>query len=108
MAEMTSKKTGTTPLVDVEDLAGGRVHGVTPVDIVLVKFRNGRDGKDEVRLAAVIPGGEVYFFPTRTFEQAQNWIKGAIIKKIEAQKSSSTEGSGPRTIEITEDNTTQV
>ncbi len=105
---MMSKKTGMTPVVDTEDLAGGRVHGVTSVDTVLVKFRNGRDGKDEVRLAIVIPGGEVYFFPTRTFEQAQNWIKGAIIKKMEQQKKSPGSTDKSSMIEITEDDTSQV
>ncbi len=91
-----NKKTGMTPTIDPEDLTGSKVHGAIECKTVLVKFRNGRDGKDEVRIAILIPGGEVYLFPTRAFEQAQRWLKDAIVKKLDSQK------SGPQMIDLSD------
>lgn len=95
-----------TPIVDIEDLNGGRVYGVTPCTTVLVKFRDGRTGRDEVRMAVVVPGGEMYFFPTRQFEPAQKWVRNAVVKKLEDLKI--PQSGSATTIEITEDNTSQL
>lgn len=77
-----NKKTGMTPTVDPEDLVGSRVLGVLECKTVMVKFINGRDGKEEIRLAVVIPNGDVYFFPARTFETSQKWLRDAIVKRL--------------------------
>jgi hypothetical protein len=99
--ETTNKKTGMTPIVDTEDLNGGRVHGVVPCTTVMIKFRDGRTGRDEVRLAVVVPGGEMYFFPTRQFEPAQKWIRNAVVKELEKKLKTAP---GATSIEITEVN----
>jgi hypothetical protein len=91
MTEAT--KTGMTPMVDSDDLVGSKVYGAIECKIVLVKFRNGREGKDEVRMAILVPGGEVYLFPDRTFErtQAQKWLRDAIVKRLAIKASSETQ-----------------
>lgn len=81
--ETTNKKTGMTPTIDPEDLVGSRVYGVIECKTIMVKFRNGRDGKDEVRIAVLVPGGELYLFPIRAFEESQKWLRDAIIKKLD-------------------------
>lgn len=77
------KKTGATPLVDEGQLGGGKVLGVIDVRTVLVKFRDGH-GQESVRLAAIIPGGEVYFFDNKALDlrPAQGWLKSAINEHI--------------------------
>lgn len=84
------------------------MQGVTTVTTVLVMYTDGH-GKKEVRLAAVIPGGEVYFFTNNALDTrpAQNWLKTAIIGHLKS-KLSSVETGATSMIEITEDNTTQV
>lgn len=103
------KKTGATPLVAVENLGGGRVQGVIPVTTVLVMYTDGH-GKKEVRLAAVIPGGEVYFFTNNAIDTrpAQQWLKAAIMEKLGSKPATRQEGSAVNFLDITEDNTTQV
>lgn len=83
-----------------ESLGGGKVQGVVEVTTVLVKYTDGH-GKSEVRLAAIIPGGEIYFFTNNAIDTrpVQQWMKKAILSKI---------GPGPGPIHISEDNTTQV
>lgn len=94
-----------TPLVDAESLGGGKVYGVKLVTTILVKYRDGREGKEEVRLAAVVPGGDVYFFTNGALDHrpAQQWVKTAIIKHLQNSLSGT-----PAAISITEDNTSQV
>lgn len=77
------KKTGATPLVDPGDLAGGEVLGVLEVKTLLVKFRDGH-GKEQVRLAALIPGGEMYFFDDKSINMrpAQKWLKAQVAERI--------------------------
>lgn len=77
------KKTGATPIVAIGDLGGGKVQGVTPVTTILVKYTDGH-GKKEVRLAAVIPGGEIYFFTNNAIDTrpAQQWLKTAILEHL--------------------------
>lgn len=107
MAEETMKKTGATPLVPVESLGGGKVQGVVAVTTVLVMYTDGH-GKKEVRLAAVIPGGEVYFFTNNAIDNrpAQQWLKAAVLDKLGSKVVSRQDASSM--IDITEDNTTQV
>lgn len=102
------KKTGATPLVATESLGGGKVQGVTPVTTVLVMYTDGH-GKREVRLAAVIPGGEVYFFTNNAIDTrpAQQWLKTAILGHLQSKLTKQSVGATSM-IEITEDNTTQV
>ena len=78
-----NKKTGATPLVDEDSLRGGEVLGALPVKPVLVKYRDGH-GKEEVRLAVVIPGGEVYFFEAKALDlhPAQKWLKAGVLGAI--------------------------
>ncbi len=49
----------------------------------LVRYRDGH-GQESVRLAAVIEGGEVYFFDGKALDMrpAQTWLKNAIKKEI--------------------------
>lgn len=100
---MTNKKTGTTPAVPAEDLSGGKVLGTLPVTTVLVKYADGY-GKTTVRLAVVIPGGEVYFFSNNSLDMrpAQQWLKTAVHSQLGKPGSVSMidHGSG---IQITED-----
>jgi hypothetical protein len=106
--EETSKKTGTTPLVETASLGGGKIYGVMTVSTILVKYRDGREGKDEVRLAVVVPGGEVYFFTNGALDHrpAQQWVKDGIIKYLKNSLPKTVESSP--TIDITEDKTSQV
>ena len=82
MSNEPIKKTGATPIVE-GDLGGGEVKGVIPVKTVLVSFRDGH-GKDEVKLAVVIPGGEVYFFGREALDTrpAQKWLKAAVLELV--------------------------
>lgn len=99
---------GATPIVAAEGLGGGRVQGAIPVTTVLVMYTDG-NGKKEVRLAAAIPGGEVYFFTNNAIDTrpAQQWLKTAILEHLKSQLSKQGVGATSM-IEITEDNTTQV
>jgi hypothetical protein len=110
MAEETmNKKTGATPVVSSEDLSGGKVQGVTVVTTVLVKYTDGH-GKSEVKLALVIPGGEVYFFANNALDTrpAQKWLKSAITRHLDrTQPKANGEERTPGLLEITED-TSQV
>lgn len=76
------KKTGSTPVVE-EGLSRGKVLGVVEVRTVLVKYRDGH-GAESTRLAALIPGGEVYFFDNKALDvrPAQTWLKAAIFEHI--------------------------
>lgn len=102
------KKTGATPIVAIEDLRGGRVQGVSPVTTILVKYTDGH-GKKEVRLAAVIPGGEIYFFTNNAIDTrpAQQWLKSAILDHLKTQLTKQGVGTTSM-IEVSEDRTTQV
>lgn len=81
MAEQI-KKTGATPIVE-EGLGAGEVLGVTQVRTALVRYRDGY-GEESVRLAVVIPGGEVYFYANNALDMrpAQGWIRNAVKKQI--------------------------
>lgn len=87
------KKTGMTPIVEEADLGAGSVLGVVPVNTVLVKYRDGNTGRDEVKLAVVIPDGEIYFFErvAVNLRPAQRWLKRGVIKALSATKTP-TEG----------------
>ncbi len=100
------KKTGATPLVSIGDLGGGKVQGVTTVTTILVMYTDGH-GKKEVRLAAVIPGGEVYFFTNNAIDArpAQKWMKAAIIEHLKAHLSKQGNTS---MLEISENGVNQV
>ncbi len=76
------KKTGATPLVE-GDLGGGKVLGVVDVKPVLVNYVDGH-GEKGVKLAVVIPGGEIYFFSRDSVDArpAQTWMKAAILERI--------------------------
>ena len=82
------KKTGATPIVEDEDLGGGSVLGAVPVQTVLVKYRDGH-GQESIKLAAIVPGGEVYFFSRDSLDdrQAQTWLKNGVLKKLNAGSS---------------------
>lgn len=88
MANEMNKKTGATPLPEGDALGKGKVLGVLPVDTALIKFKDGRDGKEQVRLAVVIPGGEVYFFSDKALDlrPAQSWMKDEVRRKIGERK----------------------
>lgn len=77
------KKTGATPLVEADGLGGGEVQGVLEVKTLLVKYKDGH-GKEEVRLAALIPGGEMYFFDGKALDlrPAQKWLKAGVAEHI--------------------------
>lgn len=83
--EQEIKKTGATPIVE-DGIGGGELHGVVEVKQVLAKFRDGH-GREMVRLAIVVPGGEVYFLDDRAMntKPAQSWLKNAILKKMGLQ-----------------------
>lgn len=85
-----------TPTVPTGDLSGGKVMGVLPVTTVLVQYADGYGAKT-VRLAVVIPGGEVYFFNNNSLDMrpAQQWLKTAVHAHL------AKPSSGP--LEITED-----
>lgn len=78
----TIKKTGATPTVE-EGIGGGELLGAIPVKTVLVRYRDGH-GKEEVKLAAVIPGGEIYFFGRDAIDTrpVQTWLKKAVIEAV--------------------------
>lgn len=82
MPQEPIKKTGATPIVE-GDLSGGKVHGVVPVKTVLVKYKDGH-GQEAVKLAVIIPGGEVYFFGRDALDlrPAQGWLKAAVNEMI--------------------------
>ena len=77
-----NKKTGATPTVEGTD-SGAKVLRATPVRTMLVQYRDGY-GQEAVKLAAVIPGGEVYFFTRDSLDTrpAQEWLKKAILDLI--------------------------
>lgn len=81
------KKTGATPLVEEGQLGGGKVLGVVEVKTVLVQYVDGH-GEKGVKLAAVIPGGEIYFFGRDAVDTrpAQGWMKAAILEKLPSLK----------------------
>jgi len=67
--------------------SGGEVLGVIETKTVMVKFRDGY-GKQQVRMAVVVPGGDVYLVSeigTKEYQTAQGWLKSAIIKKMAEQ-----------------------
>lgn len=75
------KKTGTTPEV-IEGTNAGEINGVIELKTVLVKLRDGH-GKEMVKMAIVIPGGEVYFIKDSAIDlQAQTWVKKGILAKL--------------------------
>lgn len=77
-----SMKTGATPIIE-EGLGGGEVLGVMEVKTVLVRFRDGH-GREETKLAVIIPGGETYFFGRGSVDDrpAQTWLKEGINRKL--------------------------
>ncbi len=77
------KKTGSTPLVEGDQLGGGKVLGVLDVKTVLVKYKDGH-GQQDVKLAVVIPGGEIYFFGRDALDlrPAQGWLKTAVQNEL--------------------------
>jgi hypothetical protein len=79
MSEQTKKKTSVA--IDPEGLGGGSVEGVIPVQTVLVKYTDGH-GVKAVKLAVVVPGGEVYFFDKDAVDErpAQKWLKTAVLE----------------------------
>lgn len=77
-----------TPIVEESDLGGGNVLGVIPVSTVLVKYKDGNSGRDEVKLAVVIPDGEIYFFERAAvnLRPAQKWLKREVTKALSKNK----------------------
>ncbi len=57
--------------------------GVLPVKTVLVDYTDGH-GQKAIKLAVVIPGGEVYFFGRDALDlrPAQSWLKKAITEVL--------------------------
>ncbi len=82
METQTSKKTGATPLAE-ELLGGGEIIGVIETKTVMVRLRDGH-GKEMVKLAIVVPGGEVYFLDESAVKvkQAQTWVKKGVLSKL--------------------------
>lgn len=67
-----------------EGLSGGELLGTPiPVKTVLLKFRDGH-GKEQTKLAIVIPGGEIYFMGKEAVDlrPAQQWLKAAVLKSM--------------------------
>lgn len=77
MAE--TKKTGATPLV--EGPAGSEILGVTEVRAALVKLRDGY-GKEQVKLAIVIPGGDVLYLDDKSMKKATSWAASGIKQRL--------------------------
>ena len=75
-------KTGATPVEESADEAG-KVLGVVETKTVLVNLRDGY-GKEMVKLAVVVPGGEVYFLDEAAIKTkpAQAWVKTAVLQKL--------------------------
>lgn len=65
-------------------IGGGEVLGVVPVKTILVKYRDGRSDKEEVKLAAVFPDGQLYFFGKDALDlrPAQGWLKAGVTAKM--------------------------
>lgn len=78
-----------TPTVPTEDLSGGRVLGVLPVNTALVRYIDGTNGREVVRVAVVIPGGEVYFLNNNSIDMrpAQQWLKAAVHARLASKAS---------------------
>lgn len=75
-----------TPIIDPEGTLRGEVQGVLPVTTALVRYMDGF-GKEDVRLAIVIPGGGVHFFHssasgTMDLRPSQKWLAEAIQKHL--------------------------
>jgi hypothetical protein len=81
LMETEIKKTGATPIIE-EGVGGGEVLGVVEVKHVMIKLRDGH-GKDMVKLAFVIPGGDVYFLEEKVIgKPAQQWVRNAVLKAL--------------------------
>lgn len=80
--EAQNKKTGATPIVE-EGLGGGEVLGVAETKTVMLKLRDGH-GKEMVKFAYVVPGGEVYFIDEASvkLKPAQSWVKAGVLSKL--------------------------
>ena len=83
--ENQSPKTGQTPVAELDEVPGtGEIQGTLELKTALVKMRDGRDGKTIVKIAFVVPGGEVYFLDdvAARMKPAQQWAKRQIMKKL--------------------------
>lgn len=71
------------------NLETGKVLGAMEVKMVLVKYKDGLNNKEETRLAIMIPGGEIYFFDNKAVDMrpAQKWLKDAVILKLSPKES---------------------
>jgi len=82
MEAVETKKTGATPIVE-EGLGGGEILGVVETKTVMVNLRDGH-GKEMVKLAIVVPGGDVYFLDESAVKvkAAQSWVRNGVLKKL--------------------------
>ncbi len=81
--EETIKKTGATPIIEGDIGDGPALLGVVEPKLVLVKYRDGRDGEQGVRLGIVV-GSELYFFdPHACKQKAQKWLSDKVIAALE-------------------------
>ena len=65
-----------------KDMSMYAVEAYTEVKHVMIKLRDGH-GKDMVKLAFVIPGGDVYFLEEKVIgKPAQQWVRNAVLKAL--------------------------
>lgn len=81
--EAKNKKTGATPLPEGAPGGSGEVLGVLEIRPVIIKLRDGY-GKDQVRIALVVPGGEVYYLDDAALRRnsAQAWVKKGVLDAL--------------------------
>jgi len=83
--KIENKKTGATPEV-IEGIGGGEILGVIKTQLVMVNLRDGH-GQSMVKLAIVVPGGEIHFLEDKVIgKPAQSWVKRGIQDKLSATK----------------------
>ena len=66
----------------IEGVGGGEILGVAETKLVMVNLRDGH-GQNMVKLAVVVPGGDIYFLDDKTVgKPAQAWVRKGILRKL--------------------------